>query len=101
MTQKIMTESHVMVSSGDKTRYIREGCSVVSIELDNPNDRIQRREWIRSNLRMCRRNPAEQGRLSGIRVTNKTNVGNLTKFQQKKAFFSWLTLSELPRRAVS
>ena len=96
-----MTEPDVLVSAGDQTWYIREGCSVVSIELDNANDRIQRREWIRSNLGMCRRNPAKQGRLSGIRVTDKTNVGNLTKFQKKKTFFPWLTFGELPGRAVS
>src|SRR5271165_4688901 len=96
-----MTESHVLVCSGDQAGNIRDCRPPVTIELDNADHRVQRREWIRGYLGMGRGNPPEQGRLPGIWVADKTNVGNLAKFQKEKTFFSRVPLSELPWRTVS
>src|ERR1700730_10620088 len=84
----------------DQARNISDGGALVSFKFKNAYHWIQGREGIRCDFGMRGGNFPNQGRLAGVRVTDETDVGNLSQLQKEVAFFARLPFGELARRSI-
>ena len=89
--EKIVAEPDVSMRAFDQSRNIRDRRAPIAVEFHHADHRMQRREWIRRDLRVRRGNLSEQSRFPGIRITDQSRVGDRAQLEHE------MSLSRLPR----
>ena len=83
MAEEFMSESLVFMRALNDTRDIGDGDPAVFPEIDNPDDGMEGGERVWSGLRMGCRDGAEESGFTGIRISDKPDVGDRAEFQIK------------------
>src|SRR6476659_4454005 len=99
VTEKIVAQPDVPMRAFDQTRNIRDRRAAISVKLDHADDRVQRRERIRRDLRMRRGNFPEQRRFPRIRIADERRVCHRAELEKKMSLLALLAFAVLNWRA--
>jgi hypothetical protein len=79
------------MSTGNQSRDITDDQTSPVFVFDDTDLRVQGSKRIRGNLRACFRDSGQQRRLSRIRKSDKSDVGQHPKLEQELSFLTRLT----------
>src|SRR5215213_995916 len=88
VTQKTIAQARAGVSTFNQSGYIGDHEGTKVTETNHPEMRLQRCKRVIRNLRVRGRNSRNERRLSGVRKTHETDVGQQLQLELKVQLFS-------------
>src|SRR6185437_2855077 len=90
VAQERVAESDVLVRALNETGHVAHGEPAPVRIFHNADLRMERREWVRSNLRPGLGNGAKERGLAGVRIPHEANIRDDTQLEQKIALLARL-----------
>src|SRR3954451_16121386 len=98
--EKIVAKPDISMRAFDESRNVRNRSATITVELDDADDGMKSREWVRRDLRMRRGDFSEQGRFTRVGIPDQRRVRHCPQFKNEMALLSFLAFSVLNWRAV-
>ena len=95
-----MSEAFIFMGSLDDAGDIGNGDPAVFREINDADDGVQSGEGVGSGFGMGRGYGTEEGGFPGIRIPDKSDIGNRAEFEVKPALFAGVTLGVLAGHPV-
>ena len=100
MAQELMPQPDPLVRTLDQGGDIGDLQPAEVGIFQGSDDGIDRGKGIRRDLGMRMRQPAEQGRLAGIRITHQPDVGHELQLEPQRSFLTFCSFGKFTRRLV-